>query len=79
MEVSFVFPKFTYNTPCKLKHCPFSLVSLRIHKVKVYYFVRILNESRLGMGLYPVPFWGKSKNWSRVVSNMFHAEMARSI
>ena len=24
VEVSFFFPKFTYITPCKLKHCPFS-------------------------------------------------------
>ena len=31
------------------------------------------------MSLYPAPFWGKSKNRSRVASNMFPAEMARSM
>ena len=43
------------------------------------YCVRILNESRQGMGLYAAPFWGKSKNWSQVASSMFPAEMAKSI
>ena len=31
------------------------------------------------MSLYPAPFWGKSKNRSRVASNMFPAEMAKSM
>ena len=31
------------------------------------------------MSLYPAPFWGKSKNRSRLASNMFPAEMAKSM
>ena len=31
------------------------------------------------MSLYPAPFWGKSKNRSRVASNMFLSEMAKSM
>ena len=52
---------------------------LRIHKEKVFDCVRIRNKSRLGMSLYPAPFWGKSKDRSRVASNMFPAEMAKSM
>ena len=43
----------------------------------MYDCVRIRSKSRLGMSLYPAPFWGKSKNRSRVASNMFPAEMAK--
>ena len=43
------------------------------------YCVRILNESRQGMGLYAAPFWEKSKNRSQVAFNLFPAEMAKSM
>ena len=52
---------------------------LRIRNEKVHDCVRIRNKSMLGMSLSPVPFWAKSKNRSRVASNMFPAEMAKSM
>ena len=45
----------------------------------MYDCVRIRSKGRLGISLYPAPFWGKSKNRSRVASNMFPAEMAKSM